>query len=49
LFPAAWPPSIGMTAPVMKEDCPEQSHSTVCATSEAEPVRRIGVDSPASR
>ena len=49
LLPAAWPPSTGMTAPVMNEDRPEQSHSTVCATSETEPVRRIGTESPASR
>ena len=49
LFPAVWPPSIGMTVPVMNEDCGEHSQSTVCGHLGGVPIRRIGVDSAASR
>ena len=37
-MPADWPPSIGMTVPVMNEDSSEHSHSTARATSAAVPV-----------
>src|SRR5262245_47721934 len=49
LSPADWPPSIGITDPVMNADASEQSHSTAEATSSTVPTRRIGVDCAAMR
>src|SRR5690348_15843421 len=44
LWPADWPPSIGITAPVTNAEAGEHTHRTPSATSDVCPVLRIGVD-----